>query len=46
MSQPELLCAFLELQGEEVLPRVDLYIHQREESCQAGEPTVRVGPEK
>jgi hypothetical protein len=42
-SQLEPLYAFLERQGEEVLPRVDLYMHQREKMCQPGEPTVRVG---
>jgi hypothetical protein len=30
-------------QGEEVLPPVDLYIHQREKMSQPGEGTVRVG---
>jgi hypothetical protein len=43
VSQLEPLYAFLERQGEEVLPRVDLYMHQREKLCQPGEPTVRVG---
>ena len=43
VSQLEPLYTFLERQGEEVLPRVDLYMHQREKMCQPGERTVRVG---
>jgi hypothetical protein len=43
VSQLEPLYAFLERQGEEVLPRVDLYMHQREKMSQPGERTVRVG---
>ncbi len=43
VSQLEPLYAFLERQGEEVLPRVDLYMHQRAKMCQPGERTVRVG---
>ena len=42
-SQLEPLYTFLERQGEELLPRVDLYMHQREKMCQPGERTVRVG---
>lgn len=43
VSQLEPLYTFLQRQGEEVLPRVDLYMHQREKMCQPGERTVRVG---
>jgi hypothetical protein len=43
VSQLEPLYTFLERQGEEVLPRVDLYMHQRERLCQPGERTVRIG---
>jgi len=43
VSQLEPLYAFLQRQGEEVLPRVDLYMHQREKLSQPGERTVRVG---
>ena len=42
-SQLEPLYTFLERQGEEVLPRIDLYMHQREKLCQPGERTVRIG---
>ena len=43
VSQLETLYTFLQRQGEEVLPRVDLYMHQREKLSQPGERTVRVG---
>jgi hypothetical protein len=43
VSQLEPLYMFLQRQGEELLPRVDLYMSQRAKTREPGEQTVRVG---
>jgi hypothetical protein len=43
VSQLEKLDAYVRSLGEEMLPRIDLYMRQREKDRQPGEPTVRVG---
>jgi hypothetical protein len=45
VSQLETLYTFLQRQGEEVLPRVDLYMHQRERCASRGSGRFALGSE-